>query len=534
MVIFIILTAASAGLAVCTALQPVYLTKATDACAVMDGEGALKYFLIFVLCIAGILAFEAVRQILESYYTAQKTEKLKKSVLGRIMNMDIETFSEENAQNYMTLLNQEIDMLVNNFYLRRTEFVYSLLVLVTSLTALIYINPILAGIIIVMTFVPIGVSGLCGEKIAVRTNMYTESLRRFNVMIGNLIQGYSTVKVNKISENYSEVLDKFNKETARMKFKEGKTKSIINMIVGLLSYTRNILLVGVSFYMILNGKLTIGALLGALQISEMLAIPTHSTASQLNDMNSVKMIKEKVLAMVSQMKREHEGKESCGEIQRIEFKHVSFSYGEKKILNDINLSFDAGKKYLILGENGSGKSTLFKLMSRFETCYDGEIFVNGKNLRQLGEDFYDYIGIVLQTPFVFNDTLYNNVSLYGKKEDGEIMAVLNKLELSNFLKHHKLSDVYKDTEDNLSGGEKQKLALARVMLKQKKFILLDEATAAVDAASSYTIEKTLLDSRELTVVNIEHKLIKELLPYYDVIYKLSDGRIYEIDKAALY
>lgn len=534
MFVFIIIMAASAGLAVCTALQPVYLTKATDACAEMDGETAFKYFFVFILCIVGILAFEAVRQILQGYYAAYKTEKLKKSVLGRIINMDIETFSNENAQNYMTMLNQEIDMLVNNFYLRRIEFIYSLLVLATSFSALIYINPALAVIIIVMAFLPIVGASLCGEKISARTNVYTESLRRFNVMIGNLIQGYTTVKVNKIGENYSEVLDKFNKETAHMKFKTEKTKAVINIMIGFLSYAGTILLVGVSFYMILNGKLTIGALLGALQISEMLAIPTNSIASQLNDMNSVKTIKAKVLDMAAQMKCAREAGESCREIGRIEFKNVSFNYGEKKILNHINVSFEAGKKYLILGENGSGKSTLFKLMGRFETHYDGEILVNGKNIKQLGDDFYDRIGIVLQTPFMFNDTLYNNVSLYENKGNDEIMDVLNKLELSNFLKHHQLSDMYKDTEDNLSGGEKQKLALARVMLKQKKFILLDEATAAVDAASSYTIEKTLLDSSELTVVNIEHKLIKELLPYYDAVYQLSVGCLYEVNKEELY
>lgn len=99
MMLIAFVLAASALLAVCTALEPIYLTRATDACGRMDAQAAVRYFLIFVLCIAGILVFEAVRQILSGYYAAKKTEQLKGDVLKNILNMSIETFAGENAQN---------------------------------------------------------------------------------------------------------------------------------------------------------------------------------------------------------------------------------------------------------------------------------------------------------------------------------------------------------------------------------------------------------------------------------------------------
>lgn len=525
--------AASALLAVCTALEPIYLTRATDACGRMDAQAAVRYFLIFVLCIVGILVFEAVRQILSGYYAAKKTEQLKGDVLKNILNMSIETFAGENAQNYVTMLNNEIDMLVNQFYIERMNFIYSILVLVTSLTALISINPVLAVLIVVTTLTPIISSSLCGGRISLRTNMYTESLRRFNVAVGNLISGYPTIKVNKISNAYGEILASHNKETASKKFRASKTEAMINMLIGSLAYLGNILLVGVSIYMILHGKLTFGAMLGAIQISEMLAIPTNSVAYQLNNMASVKSIRMNIGQMAEDFRKKCQNDDKAptpGEkIQTIEFKDVTFKYGEKLILNHISLKFEAGKKYMILGENGSGKSTLFKLMSRFATNYEGEILINGRELKTLSDDYYNHVGIVLQTPFMFNDTLLNNISLYHNDDESCVMAVLRTLELENFLKHHSLTDVYRDTEDNLSGGEKQKLALARVLLRQKEFILLDEATAAVDAASSYVIEKALLENEKLAVINIEHKLIEELMPYYDVIYRLENGRLQKIN-----
>lgn len=89
---------------------------------------------------------------------------------------------------------------------------------------------------------------------------------------------------------------------------------------------------------------------------------------------------------------------------------------------------------MILGENGSGKSTLFKLMSRFATNYEGEILINGRELKTLSDDYYNHVGIVLQTPFMFNDTLLNNISLYHNDDESRVMAVLRTLELENFLK----------------------------------------------------------------------------------------------------
>lgn len=521
--------AASVFLAVCTALQPIYLTRATDACLVPDREAAVKYFVIFILCIVGILIFEAARQILSGYYAAKKTEQLKLTVFQNILNMDIEVFAGENAQNYITILNNEIDMLVSNFYIERMNFIYSILVLLTSLTALISINFVLAVLIVVMTLVPIISSSLCGGRILRRTNMYTESLRRFNVAVGNLVQGYPTIKVNKISDAYSKVLDTNNRETARKKFELSRTEASINVLIGSLAYLGSILLVGVSIYMILHEKLTFGAMLGAIQISEMLAIPTNSVAYQLNSMASVGAIRTHIEEMAEETKEkiaaaQAKGK-TCDIIRTIEFRHVSFKYGEKEILKDVCMKFETGKKYLILGGNGSGKSTLFKLLGGFETKYDGDILINGINLRSLGEDYYDHVGIVLQTPFMFNDSLFNNISLYGDDSDEDVMQVLKRLKLENFLKHHQLSDIYKDTEDNLSGGEKQKLALARVLLRHKEFILLDEATSAIDADSSYIIEKELLNDKKTAVINIEHKIIEELLPYYDAVLRLENGRL---------
>ena len=253
----------------------------------------------------------------------------------------------------------------------------------------------------------------------------------------------------------------------------------------------------------------------------MLAIPTNNIAYEINDMSSVKSIREKLEGYRVPEAATDRRLAPCPEIQTLRFRDVSFQYEDRWILKCVNITFEAGKKYLIEGENGSGKSTLFQLLTRFQPDYTGNIYVNSLDLREVDQSFYDRVGIVLQDPFFLNDTLMNNITLYQDYSEEQVRQVLLSLGMERFLKDHPLEQVYQDTKDNLSGGEKQKLALARVLLQGKTFLLLDEATSAVDRESSLQIERALLEREDMTLINIEHKLLPELLPYYDVVLELK-------------
>lgn len=528
MIIFIAAIIASILLAVSTALEPVYIQNVINACMKSDKGGMERNFIIFVFCVLGILLFETVRKICYGKYTVEKTKFLKNGILRKILRMRVEEFQKENGQNYLTLLNKEIDLLVENYYLEALDLVYCILVLITSTVALFYINWILAIIIFVSTILPIWISSILGERIEIRTNVYVKSLEKLNVIIGNLISGYTTVKANRMESKYGALLKQQNQKNVQDKFKETKTETGISMLVAFLFYIGKIALIGASAYMIFKGRTTVGALIGALQISEMLSIPVASIADEIGSIRSVETIRKKIFSMLSDEKEVQKGRVECAPIESIEFQHASFKYGDKYVLKDINLKFEANKKYLILGENGSGKSTLFKLISRFATDYEGSILINEIDLRKLDDSYYEQLGIILQTPFLFNDSLHNNVTLYEDCDEQEVSNILRSLGMDKFLAEHDLQEEYVDTKDNISGGEKQKLSLARVLLKHKKFILLDEATSAIDRESSLVIEKTLLSNPQNTIINVEHKIIEELLPMYDEVYEVKNMGITKV------
>ena len=232
MVFIVILS--SILLAVCTSLKPLYLQNAIDAVEAGTGD-ARAMFICYLVSILGILLFETARQLSTGKYRNGKLFGLKKQVMAHIIHMPPRKFQEEQGQNYVTTLNNEIEMLVDSFYVTRLELAYSILVLVACVVALLYINGYLAMIIIVSTVCPIVASAVQGQALEKRTNLYTMALEKLNVMIGNLIHGYPTIKVNHVEREYLQTLEQDNEDAAHAEFAKSKTKVRVNMIIGLLS-----------------------------------------------------------------------------------------------------------------------------------------------------------------------------------------------------------------------------------------------------------------------------------------------------------
>ena len=523
MVFIVILS--SVLLAVCTSLKPIYLQNAIDAVAA-GTDGALAMFICYVVSILGILLFETARQLSTGKYRNSRLFGLKKKVMAHIIYMSPRKFQEEQGQNYITTLNNEIEMLVDSYYVTRLELAYSILVLITCVIALLYINSYLAIIIIVSTVCPIVASAVQGKALEKRTNLYTAALEKLNVMIGNLIHGYPTIKVNHVEREYLQTLERDNEKAAQAEFSKAATKIRVNMIIGLLSYVGEAVMVGFSIYEISKGRLSVGALVGALQLSEMLVIPTNSISYQISEMKSVESIRQKISSLLS-APESNAAPAAAAPIDRIDLSDVSFRHEEKVILSHVNYRFEAGKKYLILGENGSGKSTLFKLLTGLETEYDGCISVNGTDIRQLWPALYDQVGVVLQDAFIFDDTFLQNVTLYRPELQERAVSVMHSLGMDAFLASHDLNQAFQNTKGNLSGGERQKLALARVLAENKRIIFLDEATANMDKGSSQKILSHLLQTDGLTVISIEHKVSPERLSLYDKVLELKDTQLEE-------
>lgn len=215
---------------------------------------------------------------------------------------------------------------------------------------------------------------------------------------------------------------------------------------------------------------------------------------------------------------------------QIEFRHVSFRYGEQWVLKDINLVIPKGKTVALVGQSGSGKSTLVDLIPRYYDVQEGEVLVDGVNVRDLGiHDLRELIGNVNQEAILFNDSFYNNITFgvsHATKEE-----VIRAAKIANAYDFIMESEKGFDTNigdrgGRLSGGQRQRVSIARAVLKNPPILILDEATSALDTESEHLVQdalERLMKTR--TTVAIAHRL--STIRHADEICVLHEGQIVE-------
>ena len=217
-----------------------------------------------------------------------------------------------------------------------------------------------------------------------------------------------------------------------------------------------------------------------------------------------------------------ESPKECQCIFEIEVKKLSFSYGDKIALNNISFKIKSGEKFAIVGESGSGKSTLINILSGFIKVNDGMVFINGHDINYINkEEFLSKISIASQFPYIFNKTLENNITLGTEKLKPEKLLEIYKLTKIDELKN-KLEDGYQTLIGEgekvaISGGEIQKIALARALVKNSQLIILDEPSSALDSKSEELLTElmegylkattVLIATHRLNTIKTVHKIL---------------------------
>ena len=213
----------------------------------------------------------------------------------------------------------------------------------------------------------------------------------------------------------------------------------------------------------------------------------------------------------------------------IRLEDVSFSYdGDKNVLHHLSAVFEAGRAYAVVGGSGSGKSTLLSLLMASDLNYTGNILFDGMELRDIAPDsLYELTSVIQQNVFVFNASIRDNVTMFRDFGQEEIDRAIGQAHLSALLNRCGEDYLCGENGNGLSGGEKQRISIARSLLKQSSVLLADEVTAALDAQTAYQVSNDILDLGGITRIVVTHTLEESLLRRYDGILVLKNGHIAE-------
>ncbi|HEU9105021.1 TPA: ABC transporter ATP-binding protein [Streptococcus pneumoniae] len=267
----------------------------------------------------------------------------------------------------------------------------------------------------------------------------------------------------------------------------------------------------ISFFLNIFFQISLVFLTGYLAIKGIVKIGTKPIFLKLYSINPIE----------SNKMNDIEPNEVNRDFPLYEAKNICYKYGDKEILKNLNFCFQRNEKYLILGESGSGKSTLLKLLNGFLRDYSGELRFCGDDIKKTS--YLNMVSNVLyvdQKAYLFEGTIRDNILLEENYTDEEILQSLEQVGLSVKDFPNNILDYYVGDDGRLlSGGQKQKITLARGLIRNKKIVLIDEGTSAIDRRTSLAIERKILDREDLTVIIVTHAPHPELKQYFTKMYQ---------------
>lgn len=278
----------------------------------------------------------------------------------------------------------------------------------------------------------------------------------------------------------------------------------------------------ISGILVIKEVISPGAILAIGNLSGLFFTGVLSGMSQKVELSTIKPIFEKFEAVRKQKPA------ALPEIDKIstaiELKGIGYSYGEKRVLEDLNIQIETGKKYAIVGESGTGKTTILRILMGQLKDYEGEISIDGENIKNFNTDsIRNQIAYIDQNVYMFNDTIQYNITLDRNFTAEEMEKTIEESALKDFIFSLKDGMETKIGEGgrNVSGGQRQRIAIARALLNGKNILFIDEGTSALDKSNAFEIESKLLNNPELTVIMISHNLDDRLLDKFNMIYKLE-------------
>ncbi|EPP31943.1 ABC transporter family protein, partial [Chlamydia psittaci C1/97] len=218
--------------------------------------------------------------------------------------------------------------------------------------------------------------------------------------------------------------------------------------------------------------------------------------------------------------------EFLGLTRNLEFRDVSFSYdNERKVLKNLSFTINKGEAIGIVGPTGSGKTTISKLLPRLYEVSQGDILLDGVSIKSYSKSsLRDHIGCVLQNPFLFYDTIWNNLTCGKDIPEEDVIHALKQASAYEFVQKmpQGVHSLLEESGKNLSGGQQQRLTIARALLKNASILILDEATSSLDAISENYIKEIIGQLKgQCTQIIIAHKL--STLEYVDRVIYLEHG-----------
>lgn len=413
-----------------------FLIERIVNCAI-NGELTLlkqqvKYSIIYIFA---LFIIEYIRRTCRSIYLKESVFDLKKDLFDNLIDQDLITFSKENSAKYISVLNNDVKMVEDNYFDNVFVIIRSVTMLATAVIFMICINIYIGILAILLSLMPILIPMVFGKKLSKLKNEYSKALEIYNIKIKDIFTGFEVIKSFNIEKNVKENHIKINSNTEEKKYKSYYAEGIVNAISNSAACSIVIIIFIFSAYFVVKGMITFSLMVAVTQLSGNITSPIFSMIEAFNKAKAVGDINDKLINMMSKNNQEDNGIEIDEFNEKIEIRNLTYSFdNNRNILKNINLDLYKGKKYAIVGGSGSGKSTLIKLILGYYNNYTGNVYIDGIDNRKIRrKSIFKICSIIHQNVFMFDDTVKNNITLYNNYSDKIVDTSIKKAGLNNLI-----------------------------------------------------------------------------------------------------
>lgn len=481
----------------------------------------------FVLLCAGLSLLNYASQ---PRFLERAMRQYKDFAFKKLTGKSISSFRDESAAGYLSALTNDAASIETNYLAQMLAMITKAVTFVGALLLMCRYSLLMTAIAAGLTVLPLIASLLTGNRLQTVESRVSERNGEFTAALSDCLAGFTVVKNFRAEREIFRLFAQSNKALEHEKFTGRRIKMLVGMIgavTGIFAQL-GVFIAGVYLSM-KDGSMTPGAVVLFVNLMNFIISPIAELPGLLACRKAALGLVDK-LAAALERSSSREGSETLNKLEHgIRLENVSFAYEPgKTVLHGINAEFEAGKAYALVGGSGSGKSTLLNLLMAAETNYSGHILADGIELSDIStESLYGTMAAIQQNVFVFNASIKDNVSMFRDFPKTELDEAIARAHLGALIRERGEDYLCGENGSGLSGGEKQRISVARSLLKKSSVLLADEVTAALDAQTAHRVSSDILDLQGITRIVVTHTLEESLLRRYDKIFVLRGGRIEE-------
>lgn len=466
----------------------------------------------------------------EPRFIARAMRQYKELAFQKLTEKSIASFRDESTAAYLSALTNDAASVEADYLAQQLAVITKTVTFFGALFMMLWYSPLLTAIAVGVTALPLAASLLTGGRLQAAEKQVSERNRDFTAALSDCLSGFAVVKTFKAEREIFQLFAESNRALEQEKFSRRRLKVLIGMIGAVTGLVAQLGVFLAGAWLALSGSgLTAGMVILFVNLMNFMIGPVSELPALLAGRRAALGLIGK-LADALEKDGSAGGSRTLSRLEHgIELRDVSFGYeAGKDVLRHVSARFEAGRAYAIVGGSGSGKSTLLNLLLAENTGYRGSVLLDGTELRELSpEALYGLMSVIHQNVFVFNASIRDNVSMFREFPQEALDEAIRRAHLRELLDARGADYLCGENGKGLSGGEKQRVSIARSLLKKSSVLLVDEATAALDMQTAHQVSSDILDLTGMTRIVVTHSLEEALLRRYDGIFVLKNGTLAE-------